>query len=155
MKPETAPFLWTRKNRTDGPLESTGKLTGPFARLERPNVPSPSTGPGPPPDRTRARDDLTLEDFSKGSILTQPAVPDVAPSMSKGAKQVPVTPRHSERIHPVHRHLRSAEGPGSPRGVPNSSQRCLPLKAGTPDFLFLGFDSAPATAPSQNAKGRN
>ncbi|GBM36525.1 hypothetical protein AVEN_46003-1 [Araneus ventricosus] len=69
--------------------------------------------------------------------------------MSKGAKQVPVTPRHSERIHPVHRHLRSAEGPGSPRGVPNSGQRCLRLKACTPDFLFLGFDSAPATAPSQ------
>ncbi|GBN81721.1 hypothetical protein AVEN_189568-1 [Araneus ventricosus] len=72
--------------------------------------------------------------------------------MSKGAKQVPVTPRHSERLHPVHRHLRSAEGPGSPRGVPNSGKRCLPLKAGTPGFLFLGFDSAPATAPSQNAQ---
>ncbi|GBO41474.1 hypothetical protein AVEN_82680-1 [Araneus ventricosus] len=69
--------------------------------------------------------------------------------MSKGAKQVPVTPRHSESLHPVHRHLRSAEGPGSPRGVPNSGKRCLPLKAGTPGFLFLGFDSAPATAPSQ------
>ncbi|GBO25104.1 hypothetical protein AVEN_58373-1 [Araneus ventricosus] len=79
----------------------------------------------------------------------------VTPSMSKGAKQVPVTPRHSERIHPVHRHLRSAEGPGSPRGVSNSGKRCLPLKAGTPGFLFLCFDSAPATAPSKSATGRN
>ncbi|GBO31026.1 hypothetical protein AVEN_170294-1 [Araneus ventricosus] len=69
--------------------------------------------------------------------------------MSKDAKQVPVTPRHSERIHPMDQHLRSAEGPGSPRGVPNSGKRCLPLKAGPPGFLFLGFDSAPATAPNK------
>ncbi|GBM98962.1 hypothetical protein AVEN_149782-1 [Araneus ventricosus] len=57
---------------TNGTLESTGKLTGPFARLERPNVPSPSTGPGPPPDRTRARHGFDPGGFLEG-VYSNPA----------------------------------------------------------------------------------
>ncbi|GBM82381.1 hypothetical protein AVEN_84811-1 [Araneus ventricosus] len=154
MKPETAPFLWTRrKRRAPGVYRKTDRA---LRQIRTPQRASPKALVQGLLRTVLARGpDSTLEDFSKGSTLTQPAVPDVAPSMSKGAKQVPVTPRHSERIHPVHQHLRSAEGPGSPRGVPNSGKRCVSLKAGTPDILFLGFDSAPATAPSQNATGRN
>ncbi|GBO34539.1 hypothetical protein AVEN_45384-1 [Araneus ventricosus] len=55
-----------------GPQESTGKLTGPFARLERPNVPSPSTGPGRPPDLARARPGFNPGGFLEG-VYSNPA----------------------------------------------------------------------------------
>ncbi|GBN38146.1 hypothetical protein AVEN_15034-1 [Araneus ventricosus] len=70
MKPETEPIRLDPKN--NGPLESTGKLTGPFARLERPNVLLPSTGPGPPPDHTRARPGLDPGGFLEG-VYSNPA----------------------------------------------------------------------------------
>ncbi|GBN81687.1 hypothetical protein AVEN_266735-1 [Araneus ventricosus] len=48
--------------------------------------------------------------------------------MSRGAQQVPTTECHSERLRRVPHHPRSAEGPGSPRVVPNSGVRWLSLK---------------------------
>ncbi|GBN48211.1 hypothetical protein AVEN_259157-1 [Araneus ventricosus] len=140
---------------TNGPLESTGKLTGPFARLERPNVPSPSTGPGPPPDRTCARHGFDPGGFLEGVYSNPDRSARRRPFYEQGRKtgtRNPALLRKDPPSAPTSPLCRRARV--SP-GVPNSGKRCLPLKAGTPGFLFLGFDRAPDTAPSQTATGRN
>ncbi|GBN58854.1 hypothetical protein AVEN_64693-1 [Araneus ventricosus] len=63
-----------------------GKLTEPFTQPRSPDVPTPHD--------------------------PRSVVPYAAPSKSKCAQLVLTTKGHSERIHQVHRHPRSAKGPG-------------------------------------------
>ncbi|GBM12770.1 hypothetical protein AVEN_247557-1 [Araneus ventricosus] len=63
MKPETTSIPLDPHNRHTGPWSLQGELTGPFPRLERPNVLSLNTNPGPPLDRTFERHRFDLRGF--------------------------------------------------------------------------------------------